>query len=500
MTMVPCTQHGSQARPGRDFIEPLIFERGAPGRCAASLPSPGVPVQSAKELLPEGLRRSEPPLLPEVSELAVVRHFTRLSQLNHSVDTGFYPLGSCTMKYNPRVNEALAALPGFMDLHPLQPAETIQGALGLIYHLEHLLAELSGFVRVTLQPSAGAHGELAGLMMIRKALQQRGDERQTILVPESAHGTNPASAALNGFGIRKVPCDSHGLCPPAEVARLMGAGVAAIMITNPSTVGIFEEGISEIVSLVHERGAFVYCDGANLNAILGRSRPGDWGVDVMQFNLHKTFSTPHGGGGPGSGPVGVAPSLEPFLPVPTVERDDAGVFRLDHDRPLSIGRLRSFVGNFGVMVRAYAYLREMGPEGLRRVAELAVLNARYLLSLLEREYHRPLDRPCMHEFIINDQHLEGCGVKTLDVAKRLLDYGYHAPTIYFPLVVPAAMMIEPTESESPEELELFARAMLHIAREAREQPELLRDAPHLAPVGRLDEARAARRPRLRWTP
>jgi len=495
---LPAAADGGQARPGRVYRAPLIFARGAAGRSGASLPDNGLPPLDAATVLPAHLLRREPPRLPEVSEPEVVRHFTRLSGLNHSLDAGFYPLGSCTMKYNPRLNEELALLPGFASCHPLQPVATLQGALGLIRGLEELLAEVSGFSRVTLQPAAGAHGELTGMMMIRKALQTRGEGRRIVLVPESAHGTNPASAALQGFTIQKVPCCAAGLCDPAAMIAALGPQTAAVMITNPSTLGLFESGIGEIVAAAHAQGAFVYCDGANFNAILGKSRPGDWGADVMQFNLHKTFATPHGGGGPGSGPVGVAPSLEPFLPTPLIAPDGQGGWRLDTDRPLSIGRVRGFFGNFGVLVKAYTYLRELGAAGVPRVAELAVLNARYLLTLLQPEYHRPHDLPCLHEFVLSDSHLEATGVKTLDIAKRLLDYGYHAPTVYFPLVVAGALMIEPTETETKEELEQFARALLAISREAQEQPELVTSAPHLTPVGRLDEARAARQPVLRW--
>ncbi len=500
MAIIPAAERGGQARPGRVFREPTIFERGAPGRTALTLPRTDVPPVDPAEVLPPSMLRTTPAALPEVSELEVVRHFTRLSQLNHSVDSGFYPLGSCTMKYNPRINEVLAGLPGLAEAHPLQPDSTLQGALELIWGLERMLAEVSGFEEVTLQPAAGAHGELAGMMMIRKALCERGDGRRVVLVPESAHGTNPASAALNGFSIETVPCGPDGLCDMDALARRMGPDVAAVMVTNPSTVGLFEECIGQVVELAHAAGAFVYCDGANLNAVMGVTRPGDWGVDVMQFNLHKTFSTPHGGGGPGSGPVGVAASLRPFLPVPTVAKADDGSFRLDYDRPLSIGRVRSFCGNFGVMVRAYAYLRSMGPEGIRRVAQLAVLNARYLQGLVADSFPSTYDKPCMHEFIVSDAHLKSTGVKTLDIGKRLLDYGFHAPTVYFPLVVPGALMIEPTETESCEELHAFADAMRSIAEEAATEPDTVTGAPHLAPVRRLDEATAARRPKLRWSP
>ncbi len=498
MPEIPGPSDGGQTIPSRAYREPLIFDRGAPGRSGASLPTGDMGHCDAAEVIPEHLRRSSPPLLPEVAEPEVVRHYVRLSQLNHSVDLGMYPLGSCTMKYNPRVNEALASQEGFTGLHPLQPESTIQGALELMWELSRMLAEISGFAAVSLQPAAGAHGELTGLMMIREALADRGEERTVVLVPESAHGTNPASAALNGFTIEKVPCTADGLASFEEIQARMGPHVAAVMITNPSTAGLFEVDIARIADLTHEHGAYLYCDGANLNAILGRTRPGDWGADVMQFNLHKTFSTPHGGGGPGSGPVGVAESLEPYLPTPVVVRREDGTFGLDYDRPGSIGRVRSFFGNFGVMVKAYAYLRELGRENVRSVADAAVLNARYLLALLEEEFPPAFDRPCMHEFVLSDEHLKDTGVKTLDIAKRLLDYGYHAPTVYFPLIVHGAIMIEPTETESREEMERFAKAMLAIAQEARTDPDLVKAAPHLTPAGRMDEARAARRPVLRW--
>ncbi len=500
MATVPSEQQGAQTRLGRVFTEPPIFERGAPGRSGASLPDTGVPPCDPAQVLPAHLLRATPPGLPEVSEPEVVRHYTRLSQLNHSVDTGLYPLGSCTMKYNPRINEQVAGLAGFADAHPLQPVSTLQGSLELMYELERTLAEISGFARVTLQPAAGAHGELTGLMMIRRALEERGDPRCLVLVPESAHGTNPASAALNGFGIAKVPCGPDGLCNVDALKEMLDSSVAAVMLTNPSTVGLFEEQVAEIAAAAHAVGAFFYCDGANLNAVLGHSRPGDWGVDVMQFNLHKTFSTPHGGGGPGAGPVGVSAALEPFLPTPLVVQRGDSSFDLDWDRPLSIGRVRSFYGNFGVMVRAYAYLLELGSAGLTRVSELAVLNARYLQHLVQDTFPSFFGRDCMHEFIINDDVLKAHGVKTLDIAKRLLDYGYHAPTVYFPLVVPGAMMIEPTETEPPEELERFASALKSIAAEASSTPELVTGAPHLTPWGRLDEALAARKPVLRWSP
>jgi glycine dehydrogenase subunit 2 len=433
----------------------------------------------------------------------VVRHFTRLSTWNASVDLSLYPLGSCTMKYNPKLNERVARLPGFASAHPLQPPALLQGFLRLAYQLERQLAEISGMDRVTLQPAAGAQGELAGMMMIRAYFQHRGERRSRILIPDSAHGTNPASAALNGFEVVSLPSGDDGILHPEAVEAAMSPEVAALMVTNPNTLGLFERHMGRISEIVHSAGGLVYTDGANLNAMLGITRPGDLGTDVMHFNLHKTFSTPHGGGGPGAGPVGVKNILAPFLPLPVVcELGERGRERyaLDYDFPLSIGRLHANFGNVGVMVRAYAYLRSLGPEGLRRCAEMAVLNGNYLLARLREAYHVPYDLPVMHECVVSDRSLEGTGVTTLDVAKRLIDYGYHPPTIYFPLIVPGALMIEPTESESLEGLDDFAEALLAIAREAREDPDLVRSAPHRTRRSRLDETRAARKPILRWQP
>jgi len=478
---------------GLVFAEPLIFEQTSPGRVGYSLPACDVPEAPAEALLPPELLRQDIPGLPEVSEPEVVRHFTRMSQWNFGIDLGFYPLGSCTMKYNPRVNEEAVRLPGFAHLHPYLPDELAQGALQLMWELEGYLADICGMDRVTLQPSAGAHGELTGVMMIRAYHVARGAARTKVLIPESAHGTNPASSALCGYRVVPVKCSRQGIVEPAAVAALMDDEVAAIMITNPNTLGLFEAHIAEIAAIVHGQGGQVYCDGANLNAVMGVTRPGDWGADVIQLNLHKTFSQPHGGGGPGAGPVGVKRHLAPFLPVPTVERT-AGEYRLDWARPESIGKVRAFAASFGVMVRAYAYIRSLGAAGLRHAAETAVLNANYLMHALKGTYHLPYDGPCKHECVFSDANQLPQGVKTLDIAKRLMDFGFHPPTIYFPLIVREAIMIEPTETESKETLDEFCNAMISIAKEAREEPEKVRSAPLTTPVKRLDEVLAARKP------
>ncbi|MFB3818446.1 MAG: aminomethyl-transferring glycine dehydrogenase subunit GcvPB [Candidatus Methylomirabilales bacterium] len=484
---------------GLVFTEPLIFERSAPGRVGYSLPACDVPEKPVEKLLPAALLREDIPGMPEVSEPEVVRHFTRMSQWNFGIDLGFYPLGSCTMKYNPRVNEEAARLAGFAKAHPYLPDEMAQGALQLMWELERYLADVCGMDRVTLQPSAGAHGELTGVMMIRAYHVARGGARSKILIPESAHGTNPASSALCGYRVVPVKSGRNGVVEPAAVAAVMDEDVAAIMITNPNTLGLFEEHIAEIAAIVHAKGGQVYCDGANLNAVMGVTRPGDWGADVIQINLHKTFSQPHGGGGPGAGPVGLKKHLARFMPVPTVERKD-GVYRLDYARPNSIGKVRAFASSFGVMVRAYAYIRSLGAAGLRHAAETAVLNANYLMHELKGTYHLPYDRLCKHECVFSDANQLPQGVKTLDIAKRLMDLGFHPPTIYFPLIVSGALMIEPTETESKQTLDEFIGAMRQIAQEAKEQPDLVRGAPHAPIVSRLDETRAARQPNLRWKP
>jgi glycine dehydrogenase subunit 2 len=493
---------GNAAR-GLAYEEPLLFERSRPDRVGYSLPELDVPAVKPEEELPAALLRGDCEGLPELSEVDVVRHFTRLSTWNYAVDLGLYPLGSCTMKYNPKLNEVVAGLPGFARSHPLQPVALSQGLLQLFHELEKHLAEISGMERISLQPAAGAQGELAGAMMIRAYHEQRGDRRTKILVPDSAHGTNPASAGLNGYETVSVPSGSDGILHPEAVASVMGPDVAALMLTNPSTLGLFEEHIVRIVEIVHAGGGLVYGDGANLNALLGIARPGDLGIDVMHFNLHKTFSTPHGGGGPGAGPVGVKNLLAPYLPVPVVRKLSASEgegFSLDYEFPHSIGRLHGNFGNVGMLVRAFTYIRSLGPEGLRRCAEMAVLNANYVLARLRQAYDVPFDRPVMHECVLSDAKLEGTGVTTLDVAKRLIDHGYHPPTVYFPLIVHGALMIEPTESESLEGLERFVAAMLAIAREAEVDPETVRSAPHSTRLSRLDETRAARKPILRWQP
>jgi len=456
---------------------------------------------AAIDELPEQFRRQVPPGLPEVSEVEAVRHFTRLSQWNYGIDLGMYPLGSCTMKFNPRVNEEMARLAGFAHLHPYSPTSMAQGALELMVGLEGLLSEISGMHAISLQPAAGAHGEFTGMRMIRQRLIERGEtQRNRVLIPDTAHGTNPASCALNSFEVVPVKSSDRGILSAEDLREHLDDRVAALMMTNPNTLGLFEEDVAEIADILHEHGAYLYCDGANMNALLGRARPGDMGVDVMQFNLHKTFSTPHGGGGPGSGPIGVSKELEPLLPTPRVVRED-GQWELDYDSPRSIGRVKAFYGNFGMFVRAYTYIRELGAEGLRRISDMAVLNANYVRTRLTNSFHVPFNRPCLHECVITDKtQLKENGVKTLDIAKRLIDYGYHPPTVYFPICIHGAIMIEPTESESLESLDEFVDSMVAIAGEARENPELLKSAPSMPVVARMDETRAARNPQLRWYP
>ena len=476
----------------------LIFEKSRPGRRTWMLPEPdGAP---AEKLIPKKYLRKTPPRLPEVAELEVVRHYVRLSQKSFSIDTNFYPLGSCTMKYNPKINEKIAALPGFARIHPHQPASEVQGALQVMHDLQGYLAEISGMDAVTLQPAAGAQGELTGILVIRAYLSERGQgSRSEVLIPDSAHGTNPATCTLAGYKAVSVKSNARGGVDLEDLKKKLSDKTAALMITNPSTLGLFEEEIVTICGLLHDAGAQVYMDGANMNAIQGITRPGDFGVDVMHFNLHKTFSTPHGGGGPGSGPVACKKHLEPYLPVPRIVKRDEG-YALDSDRPKSIGRVKAFYGNFGMHVRCYAYIRTHGPDGLRRNAENAVLNANYLKGRVAKRFKIAYDRPCMHEFVIDGSPLRKLGIRTLDVAKRLLDYGFHPPTIYFPLIVPECMMIEPTESENRETLDAFAEALLKILDEAKSNPDLVHDAPHTMPVGRLDELKAAREPIVRYMP
>ena len=486
-----------RARADLGFEEPLIFELGAEGRSAVSGTDDDLPLVDPSEVLGTQAR-SEPARLPEVSEPEAFRHYVRLSQQNFAIDKGMYPLGSCTMKYNPKVNEWAARLPGFSRLHPMTPTSCAQGALELMYRLERALAEICGMDHVSLHPAAGAQGELTGLMMVRAYHRSQGRSPKKVLIPHTAHGTNPASCSLNGLKAVPFPAGDNGIVDPAALAASIDDDVAAIMITNPNTVGLFETHLPEVAQLVHDKGGLVYGDGANLNAIMGLTRPGDLGIDVMQFNLHKTFTTPHGGGGPGCGPVGYKAKLHPFAPVPVCVRGEDGTFELDYNRPESVGRLRAFHGNFGMMVRAYTYVREMGAEGLRRASELAVLNANYIRARLgEAGYHIPYDQICMHEVVASDRHLKETGVTTMDVAKRLLDYGFHAPTVYFPLVVKGALLIEPTETETKQAADEFVDALAAISGEAKAEPETVRNAPHLTRLRRLDETRAARNPVLR---
>ncbi|MCS7010524.1 MAG: aminomethyl-transferring glycine dehydrogenase subunit GcvPB [Anaerolineales bacterium] len=474
------------------MVEPTLFELSSPGRVGVTFPEPDVP----RAKLPESLLRAELPL-PELSEVDVIRHYMRLSRFNYSVDGGFYPLGSCTMKYNPKINEDMARLPGFAFTHPLQPIETVQGNLALMYTLQQWLKEISGFAAVTLQPAAGAHGELTGVLMMRAYHHARGDTKRTkMLIPDSAHGTNPASSGMIGLQIVQIPSDRRGNVDLAALKAACDETVVGLMLTNPNTLGLFDEHIEEVIQIVHDCGGLVYGDGANLNALLGIVRPGDLGFDVMHFNLHKTFSTPHGGGGPGSGPVGAAAHLADFLPSPIVGIVEEGD---DETPPLygfiepkqSIGRVKAFHGHFGMMVRAFTYIAMHGADGLRAVAENAVLNANYLLARLRHAYHIPYDRICMHEFVAEGK-VEGSDVRALDISKRLMDYGFHPPTNYFPLIVHEALMIEPTETESKQTLDAFADALIRIAEEAKTQPELLKSAPHKTPFGRMDEVKAAR--------
>lgn len=475
------------------MTEPTLFELSSSGRTGVDFPTPDVPHTP----LPEGLTRQSLPL-PELSEQDVIRHYTRLSKLNYSVDGGFYPLGSCTMKYNPRVNERAARLPGFAAIHPFQPVETIQGCLALMYNLQLWLAEISGFKGITLQPAAGAQGEFVGVAIIRAYHNTRNDVKRTrILIPDSAHGTNPASSAMKGFEIVHLPTDKDGNVDLEALRSACDDTTAGLMLTNPNTLGLFESNVLEVVRIVHEAGGLVYGDGANLNALLGIVRPGDLGFDIMHFNLHKTFSTPHGGGGPGSGPVGVASHLVDFLPTPVIDiiedgsEDMAPLYGFGTPKH-SIGRVKSFNGHFGMMVRAFTYISMHGPEGLLAISKYAVLNANYLLSRIRKDYKLAFDRVCMHEFVLEGKWDDAPGVIALDIAKRLMDYGFHPPTNYFPLIVHDALMIEPTESENKQTLDAFAEALIAIAGEAKSDPELLKSAPHITPVGRLDEVKAAR--------
>ncbi len=475
------------------MTEPTIFELSSPGRPGFRFPTSDVP----KAEHPKGLLRDELPI-PELSEVDVIRHFTKLSQLNYGVDIGFYPLGSCTMKYNPKINEETCRLPGFLNIHPLQPEITVQGALGLMYELQEWLKEISGLNAVSLQPAAGAHGELTGVLIIRAYHRSRGDiKRNKMLIPDSAHGTNPASSAMSGLNIVQIPSDARGNVDLDALRREADDTLAGIMLTNPNTLGLFDEHLQEICDIVHHAGGLIYGDGANLNALLGVSRPGDFGIDVLHFNLHKTFSTPHGGGGPGSGPVGVSKKLADFLPSPVVKiveepSDDTPALYGLYQPKKTIGRVKSFHGHFGIIVRAFTYIMMHGDDGLRKVSEHAVLNANYIQAKIRGTYPIPYDRICMHEFVAEGHWDDAPGIRALDVAKRLIDYGFHPPTNYFPLIVHEALMIEPTETENKETLDAFSDAMIKIAKEAHENPELLKSAPHSTPVGRLDEVQAAR--------
>lgn len=477
--------------------EKLIFEKSSPGRTAFSLPECNVPGKPIEELIPKRLLRNKPAELLEVSEIDVVRHFTKLSKLNYCIDTNFYPLGSCTMKYNPKINEIVSSYDGFLNLHPYQKHEQCQGILHILFNIEKFLMEICGMDAFTLQPSAGAQGELTGMLITRSYFLKKGEKRHKIVIPDSAHGTNPASAAMCRFDIVEVKSNENGLVDTELLRNTIGDDVAALMLTNPNTLGLFEKDILEIAGIVHDAGALLYMDGANMNAFMGITKPGEMGADILHLNLHKTFSTPHGGGGPGAGPVGVVEKLAPFLPVPRVIINK-GNYEWDYGLPDSIGRIKPFYGNIGVIVRAYAYLLSIGREGIEKIGKNALVNANYLKKKLSNCLEIPYSNNCMHEFVATTKKLKSRGISTLDVAKRLLDYGFHAPTIYFPLIVEDALMIEPTETETKETLDEFAEAMCKIIEEAEKDPALLQNAPHTTPVSRLDEVQAARKPNLKW--
>jgi glycine cleavage system P protein (glycine dehydrogenase) subunit 2 len=480
--------------------ERLVFEEGSPGRRAFDLPTLDVPAKAVTELIDPKLLRDDIGGMPELSEVDVIRHFTRLSTWNYHIDLGLYPLGSCTMKYNPKINERMVRLDGFAYAHPYLPVERMQGALEIQKTLEICLSEISGMDAVTLQPAAGAHGELTGILMIRAYHQSRGNPRKKILIPDSAHGTNPASAAIAGYVVETVPSNKKGTVDLDRLGHLVNENVAAIMITNPNTLGIFENEIAEVAELLHSRGALVYMDGANLNAMMGITRPGDFGVDVLHINLHKTFTTPHGGGGPGAGPVAVRKILEPYLPYPVIAQTPQGAYFFDYERPQSIGKIKAYNGHFGMHVRALCYILANGAEGLKEVSEIAVLNANYIRAKLKNAYALAYESPTLHEVVFSDRLQERKDVHVWDIGKRLIDYGFHPPTVSFPLIVPGAIMIEPTETESKQELDGFVEAMLSIAKESEEKPEIVKTAPHTTRIGRIDEAGAARRPVLRWRP
>ena len=477
--------------------EGLIFEKSSPGKKAYRLPPLDVPEVDPRKLL-GGAARADLGQMPEVSEIEIIRHFTRISTWNYGVDTGLYPLGSCTMKYNPRVNEHVARLDGLANAHPYQPEKMSQGAMRVLKTLADALLDICGMDAITLQPAAGAHGELTGILLVRAYLQSQGNPRKKILIPDSAHGTNPATAAIAGYAVENLKSNAAGMVDIPSLVAQMNGDVAALMLTNPNTLGVFEQEIHKIAEILHDKGGLLYMDGANMNALVGKARPGDFGVDVMHLNLHKTFSTPHGGGGPGSGPVACKRILEPFLPTPVITEKTGGALGFDYHRPQSVGRVRAFYGNFGMHVRALAYIMANGPEGLRQTTEDAVLNANYIRKQLESVYDLPYATPTMHEVVFSDHKQAAKGVKTGDIAKRLIDYGFHPYTVSFPMVVHGALMIEPTESESVEELDLFVDAMKSIADEAEHSPELVLEAPHTTRVSRLDEVAAARKPVLRW--
>ncbi|MGH9359943.1 MAG: aminomethyl-transferring glycine dehydrogenase subunit GcvPB [Terriglobia bacterium] len=488
------------ARPHVTLNEGLIFERSGAGKTGVELSPLDVPPVSAVDALGAESIRHEIEDFPEVSELEVIRHFTRLSTWNYGIDTGLYPLGSCTMKYNPRINEVVARLEGLATDHPYAPAPLVQGCLRVLAETARCLKEITGMDAISLQPAAGAQGELTGLLMIRAFLNDRGERRRFVLIPDSAHGTNPASVTIAGYEVRNLKSNERGCVDLAELKRAMSEDVAALMLTNPNTLGIFETQIREISDIVHAQGGLVYMDGANMNALVGVARPGEFGVDVMHLNLHKTFSTPHGGGGPGSGPIAVRQTFEPYLPAPVIEETSNGEYLVNYNRPKSIGRVRAFYGNFGMAVRALAYIMAFGPEGLRQATEDAVLNSNYVCARLKGTYQLAYDVPAMHECVFSERRQAAHGVHTGDIAKRLIDYGFHPYTVSFPLIVQGALMIEPTESASKEDLDSFIDAMLSIAREAEENPEIVLKAPHTTRIGRLDEATAARKPVLRWKP
>jgi glycine dehydrogenase subunit 2 len=496
---ISVTDSNKRIRPHQTQNEALLFEISSPGKYAYKLPALDVPAVDAAALLGQTHRKVSAEL-PEVSEIEVVRHFTRLSTWNYAIDLGMYPLGSCTMKYNPRVNEVVARTEGLAEAHPYRPDSLAQGSLEVIDLLQRCLTEITGMDAITLQPAAGAHGEFTGILLVRAWHESQGNARKKILIPDSAHGTNPASAAICGYAVETLKSNAEGGVDLEALERQVDGETAALMLTNPSTIGVFESQIARIAEILHAKGALLYMDGANMNALVGKARPGDFGVDVMHLNLHKTFSTPHGGGGPGSGPVACKAFLEPFLPLPVLIQDQNGAKHWNYDRPKSVGRVRAFYGNVGVLIRALAYILANGPEGLRQTTEDAVLNANYIRTKLEDLYELPYQTGSMHEVVFSDKRQAAKGVKTGDIAKRLIDYGFHPYTVSFPMIVHGALMIEPTESESLEELDQFIAAMRAIAQEVEETPELVKTAPHSTRISRLDEVQAARKPILRWRP